>query len=78
MGITYVLWQWALRYAENTSRVGNLIFISPFCSLVLIHFVLGRGDSLGDPSGTCAHRRRPALSAKGRKGSLNRLVVRPH
>jgi len=41
MGITYVLWQWALRYAENTSRVGNLIFISPFCSLVLIHFVLG-------------------------------------
>ena len=23
-----------------TSRVGNLIFISPFCSLVLIHFVL--------------------------------------
>ena len=28
MGITYVLWQWALRYAENTAKVGNLIFIS--------------------------------------------------
>lgn len=41
MGITYVLWQWALRYAENTAKVSNLIFISPFCSLVLIHFVLG-------------------------------------
>ncbi len=41
MGITYVLWQWALRYAENTAKVGNLIFISPFCSLVLIHFALG-------------------------------------
>ena len=41
MGITYVLWQLALQYAENTARVSNLIFISPFCSLVLIHFVLG-------------------------------------
>ncbi len=41
MGITYVLWQRALRYAENTAKVGNLIFVSPFCSLVLIHFALG-------------------------------------
>ena len=49
MGITYVLWQWALRYAENTAKVGNLIFISPFCSLVLIHFAVGeaiRGATL--------------------------------
>ena len=41
MGITYVLWQWALRSAENTAKISNLIFISPFCSLVLIHFALG-------------------------------------
>ena len=27
----------------------------------------GRVDSLGDPSGTCAHRRRPALPAKGKR-----------
>ena len=41
MGITFCLWLTALRLAENTSRVGNLIFLSPFVSLVLIHFLVG-------------------------------------
>lgn len=41
MGITFVLWLLALKNAENTARVGNLIFLSPFLSLVFIHFVLG-------------------------------------
>jgi len=41
MGITFVLWLKALRLSENTAKVGNLIFISPFASLVMIHFVLG-------------------------------------
>jgi drug/metabolite transporter (DMT)-like permease len=41
MGITFVLWLSALKFSENTAKVGNLIFISPFISLVLIHFVVG-------------------------------------
>lgn len=41
MGLAFVLWIQALKFAENTSRVSNLIFISPFLSLVLIAFVLG-------------------------------------
>jgi drug/metabolite transporter (DMT)-like permease len=41
MGITFVFWQLALSYAENTAKVGNLIFIAPFCSLVPIHFLVG-------------------------------------
>ncbi len=41
MGITYVLWQLALQHADNTARVSNLIFLSPVCSLLLIHFALG-------------------------------------
>lgn len=41
MGIAFVLWLTALRLAENTSRVGNLIFLSPFISLVLIHYLVG-------------------------------------
>lgn len=41
MGITFVLWLSALKRAENTARVGNLIFLSPFLSLVFIHFLLG-------------------------------------
>ncbi len=41
MGIAFVLWQQALRYAENAAQVGNLIFISPFLSLIFIYFLVG-------------------------------------
>uniref|UniRef100_UPI003A9566DE DMT family transporter n=1 Tax=Marinobacter sp. TaxID=50741 RepID=UPI003A9566DE len=41
MGIAFVLWSYAMKKAENTSRVSNLIFISPFMSLVFIYFILG-------------------------------------
>jgi len=41
MGLTVVLWGTALKLAVNTSKVANLIFLSPFLSLVLIQFVLG-------------------------------------
>jgi drug/metabolite transporter (DMT)-like permease len=41
MGITFVFWLKALKLSENTARVGNLIFVSPFISLVLIHFLVG-------------------------------------
>ena len=41
MGVTFVTWLMALRYSENTAKVGNLIFISPFLSLVFIHFLVG-------------------------------------
>ncbi len=41
MGFTFALWLGALKRAVVTARVANLIFLSPFLSLVLIHFVLG-------------------------------------
>ena len=41
MGITFVLWLAALKRSENTARVANLIFVSPFLSLVFIHFLVG-------------------------------------
>ncbi len=41
MGVTFVLWLHALKYSVNTAKVGNLIFISPFLSLVFIHFLVG-------------------------------------
>lgn len=40
MGFTWLLWSLALRSASNVSRVGNLIFLSPILSLVLIATVL--------------------------------------
>lgn len=40
MGVTFVLWLTAMRYAERVSAVANLIFLSPFISLVFIGLLL--------------------------------------
>lgn len=41
MGVSFVLWLMAMRLTESTARIGNLIFLSPFLSLALIHAILG-------------------------------------
>ncbi len=41
MGVTFLLWQQALRLTAHAGRVAQLIFLSPFISLVLIDQVLG-------------------------------------
>ncbi|MEZ9862536.1 DMT family transporter [Vibrio breoganii] len=41
MGITFVLWLGALKATQNTARISNLIFISPFISLILLSQILG-------------------------------------
>jgi drug/metabolite transporter (DMT)-like permease len=41
MGVTYLLWQRALRLTGHAARIGQLIFLSPFASFVLIDTVLG-------------------------------------
>lgn len=41
MGACFVLWLLALKKTENTARISNLIFISPFLSLVFIYFLVG-------------------------------------
>lgn len=41
MGITFVLWLKALKYAENTAKVSNLVYLSPFLSLVFISLIIG-------------------------------------
>jgi len=41
MGACFVLWLLALKKTRNTARISNLIFISPFLSLVFIHFLVG-------------------------------------
>ncbi len=40
MGITFLFWLKAMQTTNNTSRIANLIFISPFLSLVFIYFIL--------------------------------------
>ena len=41
MGITFVLWLSALKSTQNTARISNLIFASPFISLMLLASVIG-------------------------------------
>ncbi|HQN81871.1 MAG TPA: DMT family transporter [Bacteroidales bacterium] len=41
MAIPFVVWLKALKLAKNTAVVSSLIYIFPFLSLILIHFVLG-------------------------------------
>jgi drug/metabolite transporter (DMT)-like permease len=41
MGVTFALWLKALKLSENTAKVGYLIFLSPFLSLVFIHLLVG-------------------------------------
>ena len=41
MGLAFILWLNAMKLAENTARIANLIFISPFLSLILISVFLG-------------------------------------
>lgn len=41
MGITFVIWLKALKYAENTAKVSNLVYLSPFISLFFVSIFVG-------------------------------------
>ncbi len=41
MGACFVLWLMAMKLTDNTARISNLIFLSPFLSLVFIYFLVG-------------------------------------
>lgn len=39
-GITYLLWMKAMNSSSNNAKVGNLVFLTPFISLIFIRLVL--------------------------------------
>jgi drug/metabolite transporter (DMT)-like permease len=51
MGVTFVLWQTAMRRTAHAGRIAQLIFLSPFLSLVLIDRVLGEAVSASSVAG---------------------------
>lgn len=51
MGITYLLWNTALKRAPSASSVGNLIFLAPFLALVPISLVVGEGIRISTVAG---------------------------
>jgi drug/metabolite transporter (DMT)-like permease len=40
MGIPFVLWLKALQLSESTGKISNLIYLTPFLSLIFIHTIL--------------------------------------
>lgn len=40
MGLTFVVWNLALKLTSQTSKISNLIFMSPFLSLIFISVIL--------------------------------------
>lgn len=41
MGLTFVFWLQALKLSTTTARVSNLVYLSPFLSLIVISIVVG-------------------------------------
>lgn len=41
MGFAFIFWLKALQLTESTDKISNLIYISPFLSLFLIHYIAG-------------------------------------
>jgi drug/metabolite transporter (DMT)-like permease len=40
MGITFFFWLKALQMAKTTAKVSNLVYLAPFLSLFLVHYIL--------------------------------------
>lgn len=40
-GFAFITWITALKSAKNTNHITNLIFLTPFISLIFIHTILG-------------------------------------
>ena len=51
MGLTFVLWLTALKLSTHTARISNLVFISPFISLILVSFIVGEKILLSTVTG---------------------------
>jgi len=41
MGITFIIWLRALKLSKTTAQVSHFIYVVPFLSLIVIHFVVG-------------------------------------
>ena len=51
MSITFTLWLICLKLATTADKVSNLVFITPFLSLLFIHLIIGEEIKLASLSG---------------------------
>ncbi|WP_372753831.1 DMT family transporter [Labilibaculum sp.] len=50
-GIAFIFWLKALKYTSSTDKIGNLVFLSPFLSLLFIHLIIGESIYLSTLAG---------------------------
>ncbi len=41
MGLTFLVWLKALQLSKNNASISNIIYLSPFISLIFIHYIVG-------------------------------------
>ncbi len=51
MGITFVLWLYALKLSETTVQISNMIYFTPFLSLLFIALIVGEHISFATITG---------------------------
>lgn len=51
MGLTFFFWLKALQMAPSTDKVSTLVYLAPFLSLVLVHFILKEPVYITTPAG---------------------------
>lgn len=76
MGITFVFWLIALKNAENTAKVSNLIFLSPFLALFWIRIFVGEAILPSTIAGLALIITGIALQQL-KPASLKRIFVKP-
>jgi len=51
MGLAFIFWMKALQLTSSTDKISNLIYISPFLSLFIIHYIAGEKIYFTTPIG---------------------------
>jgi drug/metabolite transporter (DMT)-like permease len=51
MGLTFWLWLMAMKYASTNDKIGNMVYLTPFISLLFVHFILGEPVYYTTPAG---------------------------
>jgi len=51
MGLTFWLWLMAMRHATSNALIGNLVYLTPFISLIFVHFILKEPVYYTTPAG---------------------------
>lgn len=53
LGITYAFWLKALQLSETTGKISNFVYLTPFISLIFIHYVLNEKVHYTSVIGLC-------------------------